>query len=143
MNYGPGLDIGYRWFQANQVAPLFAFGYGLSYTTFKLSSASLKSATGGVVVRVNVTNTGSRAGSDAVQAYVQYPSGAGEPPHQLRAFARVALAAHQTRTITLTIARDGFQVFMNNHFVTLAGTYGVDLGSSSSDLPIHLSTQFT
>ena len=143
VNYGPGLDIGYRWFQANQVAPLFAFGYGLSYTTFKLSSASLTNTTGGVAVHVKVTNTGSRAGSDAVQAYVQYPNGAGEPPYQLRAFVQVAVAAHQTRAITLTIPRRGFQVFSQNHFVTVGGTYGVDLGSSASNLPIHLSTQLS
>ena len=141
VNFSAGLDVGYRWFQTQGVTPLFPFGYGLSYTAFHLSSASLLTIAGGVSVRVNVTNTGSRAGADLVQAYVHYPQSTGEPPLQLRAFAQVALAVGQTRTITLSIPSRGFEVYIQRHFTVEAGSYGIDLGSSSSDLPIHLTTQ--
>src|ERR1019366_10577869 len=60
VNSGNGLNIGYRWYQANKVAPLFSFGYGESYTTFKLSNATLTKTKSGVTIRVKVTNTGSR-----------------------------------------------------------------------------------
>ncbi len=141
VNFSAALDVGYRWFQTQGVTPLFPFGYGLSYTAFHLSSASLLTIAGGVSVRVNVTNTGSRAGADLVQAYVHYPQSTGEPPLQLRAFAQVALAVGQTRTITLSIPSRGFEVYIQRHFTVEAGSYGIDLGSSSSDLPIHLTTQ--
>jgi len=143
VSFGSGLDIGYRWFQANHVTPLFAFGDGLSYTTFQLSNAFVSSASNsvGVSVRVRVTNTGARPGADAVQAYVGYPSDAGEPPLQLRAFTQVGLAAHQSRTVTLTLAPASFQIYRQGRYVTVPGTYQIDLGSSSADLPVRLSIQ--
>jgi beta-glucosidase len=141
VHFGSGLDLGYRWFQLNNVRPLFPFGFGMSYTTFALSNATISKAGGGVVVHVDVTNTGKRSGADAVQAYVSYPSSAGEPPYQLRAFSQVGLAPHQTRSVTLTIPRSGFQIYGPKGFTTLAGTYGVALGPSSAHRPIRLSVQ--
>ena len=137
-NFGTGLNIGYRWYQANTVAPLFSFGYGESYTTFKLSNASLKKETSGVTVRLSVTNTGLRAGTDVVQAYVAFPASTGEPPEQLRGFQRVNLNPSATKQIAIVIPSSGFQIFERNSFTTVPGQYRVDVGQSSTNLSIHL-----
>ncbi len=139
-----GLDIGYRWYQAHHVAPLFAFGYGLSYTRFALADAALTRASAGrVVVRVRLTNTGTRVGSDVVQAYVHYPSAAGEPPEQLRAFRDVTLSPGASRRVSLVLPASSFQIYQGSSFVTLPGSYRVDVGSSSASLPLRLALTLT
>ncbi|MHB8379088.1 MAG: beta-glucosidase H [Acidimicrobiales bacterium] len=138
VNFGTGLNVGYRWYQSNKVTPLFTFGYGKSYTTFKLSHATLTKTTSGVTVRVKVTNTGSRSGVDVVQAYAAYPSSTGEPPEQLRGFQRVVLTPSATKNIVIVIPSSGFEVFVNNSWKVVHGAYRVDVGQSSADLPIHL-----
>jgi beta-glucosidase len=138
VNFGTGLDIGYRWYQANKVEPLFSFGYGESYTTFKLSHASLKKTASGVTVRLSVTNTGSRAGVDVVQAYVAYPVSTGEPPEQLRGFQRVELNPSASKKIVIVIPSSAFQIYRNASLKIVSGQYRVDVGQSSADLRIHL-----
>jgi beta-glucosidase len=138
VNFGAGLDIGYRWYQASKIAPLFSFGYGESYTTFKLSKATLKKTPSGVTIRLTVTNTGSRAGTDVVQAYVAYPALTGEPPEQLRNFQRVDLNPSASKQIVMVIPSSGFEIFQNNTFKIIPGLYRVDVGQSSADLSIHL-----
>ncbi|HEY5793025.1 MAG TPA: glycoside hydrolase family 3 C-terminal domain-containing protein, partial [Chthoniobacterales bacterium] len=112
VNHAEGIFVGYRWFDAKKIEPLFPFGYGLSYTAFdyknvKLSSPSLE-PNGQVQVSVDVTNTGKRAGAEVVQLYVRDP----KPPiekavRELKGFAKVALQAGETKTVTLTLkARD-------------------------------------
>jgi beta-glucosidase len=139
VHYSEDLDIGYRWYETHKVRPLFAFGFGLAYTSFALSHASLQTRRDDVVVTVKVADTGRRPGTDAVQVYLGYPPSAGEPPHQLRAFDSVALKAHSSRTIRLDIARSAFEAYLGGRMRTVAGRYSVDVGQSSSDLPIHLS----
>jgi beta-glucosidase len=141
VNFGTStsaLDVGYRWYQAHGVSPLFPFGFGLDYTTFTLSNPTIEQTPNGVEVKLNVTNTGERAGADVVQVYVQYPSSAGEPPDQLRAFTRVVLAPSSTSNVTLVIAPRGFQVFQNGSFMTLPGRYVINIGQSSADLELHV-----
>ncbi len=135
---GAGLDIGYRWYQANHVRPLFPFGYGLSYTTFALSRAHLRRSASRVVVTVRVRNSGRRVGTAVVQAYVRYPAAAGEPPEQLRAFARVRLRPGQHRLATLVIARRWFTFDARGRLVVAPGIYSVGVGQSSARLPIQL-----
>jgi beta-glucosidase len=141
VNFGTStsaLDVGYRWYQAHGVTPLFPFGFGLDYTTFSLSSPTLEQTSTGVEVQLNVTNTGQRVGADVVQVYVQYPSDSGEPPDQLRAFTRVTLAPASTSAVTLVIPPSGFEVFENGAFTTLPGRYVINIGQSSADLELHL-----
>lgn len=138
---GTGLDVGYRWYQANAVAPLFSFGYGESYTTFKLSDATLVKSTSGVTIRLTVTNTGLRSGADVVQAYVKYPASAGEPPEQLRGFQRVDLIPSASKQIDIFIPSSGFQVYKGGSFTIIPGQYQVGIGQSSADIPIHLNVQ--
>lgn len=141
VDFGTGpaaLDVGYRWYQAHNVTPLFPFGYGLDYTTFTLSNASLLERDGNILLNVDVSNTGARAGVDVVQAYVKYPSAADEPPEQLKGFVRVELEPHSTRSVSLSIPISTLDVFLDGTFRTLAGTYDVSLGQSSANLPITL-----
>jgi beta-glucosidase len=142
VSFGTGnaaLDIGYRWYQAHNVTPLFPFGYGLSYTTFALSDASVQESSGSISVSLLVKNTGSVSGADVVQAYVKDPASTGEPPEQLRAFARVALRAGSSRRVTMSFPVDSLQIYSNDNFVTVPGAYGVNVGNSSSRQLLHFS----
>jgi beta-glucosidase len=139
VNFGTGLDIGYRWYQANGVTPLFPFGYGLDYTTFALSNAQIAPLSGGgYSVQVDVTNIGSRSGADVVQAYVAYPSGLGEPPEQLRSFKKVVVAPGATTRATLVLPASSFTSDAAGTPIVVAGSYVVGVGESSADLPIQL-----
>jgi beta-glucosidase len=143
VDFGTGLNIGYRWYQANNIAPLFPFGFGLSYTKFALSDLAVSKSTSGVNVYVTVTNVGRYSGADLVQTYVRYPSSAGEPPEQLRAFSRVTLAPSESRRIMMTIPTSSFQVFAGHSFTTVPGQYGIDVGHSSADLQLHANLQLS
>lgn len=147
--YSEKLDVGYRWYDASQVHPLFPFGYGLSYTTFKLSHlqvtpTKLDTAAGlltqDVNVQVVVTNTGRRAGAEVVQAYVKQPAENGEPPRQLCAFAKVFLNPGQTSPVTLILRPRSFSIYdtVARQWRSPAGTYQVLVGTSSAlrDLPL-------
>ena len=139
--YSEGLQVGYRWYDANNETPLFPFGYGLSYTSFRFSHLEVTprpNSAGDVTVSVNVTNTGSRAGTDVAQAYVTDPAAAGEPPLQLKGFARVQLAAGQTRHVTLTLDRRAFSIWDTDaqNWTTVPGEYTVHIGDSSATLPL-------
>lgn len=139
VNFSTGLNIGYRWYQTNRVTPLFPFGFGLGYSSFSLSDLKVTKSVAGVVVHVTVANVGPRLGADVVQVYVHYPSGAGEPPEQLRTFARVRLAPSANTRVSVTIPWSGFQTYRNSALTTLAGRYGIDVGHSSVDLSLHAS----
>ncbi len=141
VNFSNGLEIGYRWFQAHHVTPLFPFGYGLSYSSFTMSHEVVTKTAAGVRVQVTVSNVGHRTGADVVQVYVRYPGVAGEPPEQLRAFARVDLAPATSRRITMLVPRRGFQSIQSNAWTTVAGQYGVDVGESSANLLLHENIQ--
>ncbi|MCU1489249.1 MAG: Beta-glucosidase [Acidimicrobiaceae bacterium] len=138
--YREGLDIGYRWYQAHQVAPLFPFGFGLSYTSFRLSGASLHTSGGRVAVSVRVTNTGQVAGTEVVQVYLGFPPGSGEPPQQLRAFGRVTLDPSATKRVTLYLDQGAFEADIGGTLQTVPGTYEVGVGTSSASLPFELPT---
>ena len=111
--YSEKLDVGYRWYDATGTEPLFPFGFGLSYTTFRLSRLEIAPAklSGGADVvhaTVDVANTGHGAGAEVVEAYVSQPRSNGEPPRQLCAFAKVFLKPGETRQVRLTITPRAF-----------------------------------
>jgi beta-glucosidase len=143
VDFGTGLNIGYRWYQANNVTPLFPFGFGLSYTKFALSNLVVDKSTSSVNVYVTVMNVGAKLGADVVQTYVRYPSSAGEPPEQLRAFTRVTLAPAEARRIRMTIPMSGFQIFSGQTFSIVPGLYGIDVGQSSADLQLHANVELS
>lgn len=146
--YSEKLDVGYRWYDANHVQPLFPFGYGLSYTTFQLSDLSVtpKKIRGAdsdkkVLVGLKVTNTGKRAGAEVVQVYVEQPRANGEPPRQLRAFSKVELTTGQTQQVTLSLNQRSFSIYDPelHRWKIPGGDYGIFVGTSSRDLPLRSS----
>ncbi len=137
--YSEGLNVGYRWYDKTETQPLFPFGFGLSYTSFRLSRlVAAKGAEGEVMLKVDVRNTGKRAGAEVVQVYVAHPAANEEPPHQLRAFAKVELQPGETKTAAMTIGRESFSIFdvATHQWVHRGGTYQLLVGTSSRDLPL-------
>ena len=143
VQYSEGLDVGYRWYDAKNIDPLFAFGYGLSYTSFRFSglrvSAPVTTSLGQVQATVDVTNTGQRAGSDVVQLYVGDPATTGEPPAQLKDFQKVSLAPGQTRRVTFSVPATDFQTWndQTQSWQVADGDYQLMIGDSSANLPAH------
>ncbi len=113
VRYGEGLLIGHRWYDARRLPVRYPFGHGLSYTTFAVGSPSVdrRELVPGesVVVRVPITNTGSRRGSHVVQIYVA-PEGSpvARPVQELKGFAKVDLAPGETRTVDVVLGPRAF-----------------------------------
>ena len=146
--YSERLNVGYRWYDTTNTQPLFPFGFGLSYTTFQLSHVVVEPATlewksgaapGKVLVKLDVTNTGKRIGAEVVQAYVGQPTANGEPPHELRAFAKVQLQPGETKSVSLVLDERSFSIFdpSQHQWISPNGTYEILVGTSSRDLPLH------
>jgi len=138
--YSEGLDVGYRWYQAQGIAPLFPFGFGLSYTTFALSGMTVTPTTGdGWVVTATVTNTGHRQGADVVQLYVGDPPSTAEPPNQLKAYQKVSLRPGQQTTVTLPVPEHALAIWDSAHqrWAVTSGCYRLSVGDSSAHLPLH------
>jgi beta-glucosidase len=135
--YSEGLDVGYRWYDAKSIAPLFPFGYGLSYTTFGYSNLVLRAASdGSVAVSFSLKNTGTRTGAEVAQVYVGDPSTAGEPPKQLKSYRKVLLEPGQAQTVSLSLDPRSFAVWDTGRhaWVVPGGKYTVSIGSSSRDV---------
>ena len=133
--YPEELKVGYRWYDAQGKEPLFAFGHGLSYTSFGYSALAVAppDAAGNVAVSYTVTNTGGRAGAEVTQVYVGQPAATGEPPNNLRGFARVSLRPGESRRVTTTLDARSFEHW-DGGWRTAGGAYRISVGSSSRDL---------
>ena len=144
VTYSEGVDIGYRWYQSQNITPAFPFGYGLSYTSFSFSNLNVGAfnANGRATVTATVTNTGSRAGADVAQLYVGDPAASQDPPQQLEGFQRVTLNPGQSATVTfpLTIHNLASWSPADNAWEAPAGTYGISVGDSSANRPLTGST---
>jgi beta-glucosidase len=139
--YSEGLKVGYRWYDAQNIEPMFPFGFGLSYTTFTIRNLDVpKQATAGqpMSVTVEVVNTGKRSGADVVQIYVASPVSAGEPPHQLRGFEKVALAPGESKRVTIQLDGRAFSIWdtTKNGWAVVPGQYTIFAGDSSRNLPL-------
>ncbi|HVX21987.1 MAG TPA: glycoside hydrolase family 3 C-terminal domain-containing protein [Acidimicrobiales bacterium] len=138
VQFSEGVDVGYRWYDQTGTTPLFPFGYGLSYTTFDYRSPTVRVAAGHghpvVTATVRVTNTGHRAGADVVQLYLGQPASAGDPPRQLEAFRRVALAPGRSRTVTFTLRGHQLASYdtTTGSWRVAGGGYRVWMGDSST-----------
>jgi beta-glucosidase len=136
--YDEGLLVGYRWYDATRSRPLFPFGFGLSYTTFRISGLAVSRSSGRYVVSARVTNTGSRAGAEVVQLYVGYPSAAREAPRALKAFTKVTLQPGASTFARLRLPASALAVWdsVDNGWRVFAGTYRFYVGDSSRHLPL-------
>ena len=146
--YGEGLFVGYRYYDKKGVAPLFPFGYGLSYTTFAWDNLRLSSDTLApgetLTVGIDVTNTGERAGADVVQLYVGDPQAAlARPEKELKGFVRVILEPGERRTVSLPLDMRALAYYDDAKaaWVAEAGVFEVLVGASSAD--IRARAQFT
>jgi beta-glucosidase len=136
--YGEGLLIGHRWYDRNDVEPLFPFGHGLGYTTMTIAPAGLDGgADSSLTVRVDVTNTGERAGSEVVQVYVEPPDDDPmRPIRQLAAFDRVHVAARATERLDIIVPARAFRRWSNDGWIVPAGEYRILIGRSSRSLDL-------
>ncbi len=139
--YTEGLFMGYRWFDANRVRPLFRFGFGLSYTSFNMSDFTLGMgpSPSRVTVTVDVQNIGRRDGAEVIQVYVGLPSiGEPRPKRELKGFQKVFLKAGETKRVLISLGDELRQWDVNSHSWMLGkGTYQIYAGTSSEDLPFH------
>jgi beta-glucosidase len=165
VQYSEGIDVGYRYYDANNETPLFPFGYGLSYTTFGFSNLrvtpqQVQNGTSNpgtpacdcngqsgtqVTVSATVTNTGKVAGSDVPQLYLNDPAAAGEPPRQLKGFQKVTLKPGQSTTVHFALSGQDLSYWNDtaNGWVLPDGTFSVYVGDSSAVANLPLRGRFT
>ncbi len=139
VQYSEGIFVGYRYYDRGHETPLFPFGFGLSYTTFRLSGLRVShGADGAENATVSVRNTGRRVGAEVVQAYLEFPSAAGEPPRQLKAFTKVVLHPGGAATVRLPLPSASFTYFSSrrNAWITAHGRFRLFVGTSSRSLPL-------
>jgi beta-glucosidase len=145
VNYTEGFNVGYKWYDANGLTPLFPFGYGLSYTSFAFSNQQLTfgtTATSGFQVSFNLTNTGTQAGAEVAQVYLGFPSGTGEPPKRLVGWQKVVLQPQQMQSVTISVdANDSSHPLSywdagSNSWLIASGQYSVYLGNSSGSITL-------
>jgi len=145
VQYSEGIDVGYRWYDARNLTPLFPFGYGLSYTTFAFSDLrvtppQLAGRGAPVTVTARVTNTGPVTGAEVAQLYLGDPAAAGEPPRQLKGFQKVTLRPGRSAVVSFTLDRHDLSYWNDsaNGWVVPDGGFRVYVGDSSalSGLPL-------
>ena len=140
------LLVGYRWYDQHNATPAFAFGHGLSYSTFDYTNLEVSSSNGplGLAVSVDVANSGAVEGAEVVQLYLSFPAQAGEPPQQLKGFQKVQLSPTTTAnpdgvskaTISFALTDRSVSIWdVETHgWSKVAGRFGVCVGSSSRDM---------
>jgi beta-glucosidase len=150
VRYEEGVFVGYRHYDRHGIAPLFPFGFGLSYTSTELSDlaidASKFESDGRVEVFVTATNVGMRAGSEVVQLYVgDESSSVPRPAKELKAFAKVHLAPGETRRIALSLTdRDfAFYSMAAKHWLVEPGDFALLIGTSAADIKLSASVHRT
>jgi beta-glucosidase len=152
VRYAEGIYVGYRHFDKAGIAPLFPFGYGLSYTSFEYSRPKLSQNTlttnGTVTLAVDVKNTGSRAGDEVVQLYVHDPANNDRPLRELKGFKRVELSPGETRTVSFRLEPQALAYcdVAGKQWRADGGAYELQIGASSRDIrlriPLRLSATY-
>ena len=148
VDYSEGTQVGYKWYDAQKIDPLFEFGFGLSYTEFDYSGLSVTTArdsrSGAVVstATFTVTNTGSVSGDEIPQLYLTLPASAGDPGKRLVGWDRVSLEPGESTTVSIDVdsssANHPFGVWNteSDEWTNVDGAYRFSAGSSSRDLPL-------
>ncbi|MGD0456602.1 MAG: glycoside hydrolase family 3 C-terminal domain-containing protein [Terriglobia bacterium] len=141
--FSEGIDVGYRWFDRQEIEPLFPFGHGLSYTTFAYSGLRVnKGSDGGLTVQVTIRNTGNVDSDEVPQVYLggpsEIPAGVQFPVRALAAFDRVFVPAGKSRNVTLHVAPLQMQYWSTaaGKWVMTSGQRTVSVGASSRDLQV-------
>jgi beta-glucosidase len=142
-NYGEGIFIGYRYYDARKIDPLFPFGFGLSYTTFaytdlRLTASAIQDSES-VTVLAKIRNTGRLAGQEVVQLYVHEQNARiVRPEKELKAFTKVALQPGEEKTVSFQLKSRDFAYYdvLRHDWVVNPGRFDILVGSSSQDLPL-------
>ncbi len=151
LSYDNEYGAGYRWFDQMGYIPEFAFGFGLSYTTFSYGNIvvtpSSVAAGQNITVSVDITNTGSRAGDEVAELYLSHTSSVGlwMPVKQLEGFKRVTLNPGEMKTVTFTLTNDNLYYYdtTSSSYKVDPGKYTVKVGGSSDSLPMSGSFDIT
>jgi beta-glucosidase len=135
-HYSEGILVGYRHYDARKIAPLFPFGHGLSYTSFRYANLKIN----GMTVEADVTNTGTSTGAEIAQLYVGSPSTAAVPeaPQELQGFQKVLLTPGQTGHVTFTLTARSFSYWNSagDSWKVAGGQYRILVGGSSRNQPL-------
>lgn len=140
VHYGEGIFVGYRYYDQNEVQPLFPFGYGLSYTRYAYRNLAVVTGNPGeegVRVSLEVSNTGNRAGKEVVQVYVRAVNARKvRPEKELKAFQKVMLGPGESKRLVFDLGEEAFWVYdPDAHgWVVDPGMYEILVGSSSRDI---------
>ena len=144
VSYSEGLEVGYKWFDAQGLTPLFPFGFGLSYTTFSITNGAvvnnLSSSAPNFQVTFTLANTGSASGAEVAQVYLGLPASLNEPPHRLVGWKKVLLNAGGQQNVTIEVDQNdsshpmSYWETSSNSWQVVPGTYTVYLGNSSRNL---------
>ena len=141
VRYDEGLAVGYRHFPGTGTTPLFPFGFGLSYTTFRIDRLRVSSSVSPrapVIVRAQVRNTGRRPGSEVVQVYVRAPRSMGAQSPVLRGFAKARIAPGRTQQVRIALDPRSFSHWdtSRDRWAVTPGTSTVLVGTSALDTPL-------
>jgi beta-glucosidase len=138
--YKEGVFLGYRWFDVKGTEPLFPFGFGLDYTSFTFSSPLVTTDANRIIeVTATIRNTGSRAGAEVIQVYVEPPKAdVPRPVRELKAFSKVLLQPGESKTVTMPIAPADLAYWDpgTKAWVITPGLYTARIGDSSRNLPL-------
>ena len=148
VNYSEGFLVGYKWYDAKNKTPLFPFGFGLSYTTFSFSNVKLiNNLEGGnpnFQVSFDLTNTGTVAGAEVAQVYLELPASTDEPPKRLVGWQKVLLQPGQQQLVTVQVNENDSSHPLSwwnpsaNGWQVAPGDYSVYVGNSSSKASLQL-----
>ncbi len=143
VQYAEGVFVGYRWYEKQKIAPLYPFGFGLSYSAFAYSHLEVSkeeiAPDDSVTVSFVVNNTGKRAGTEVAQLYVEaVGSAVPRPPKELKGFQRIALNPGEEKTVAITLGRRAFAYWSTERksWVVEKGRYVIHVGSSSADVKL-------
>jgi beta-glucosidase len=139
VNYNEGVEVGYKWYDAEKKSVLFPFGYGLSYTSYRYSGLTVTSGKGNTITATfTLANTGSRAGAEIAEVYASLPASAQEPPKRLVGWSKVKLNPGEQRTVRVEINPKYLSVFdvQMGGWRLVPGAYAILVGGSSQNLPL-------
>ena len=140
VEYKEGIFVGYRWAEKNNIKPLFAFGHGLSYTTFEYGEAKCRKSNKGFKVTVDVTNTGSREGKEIVQLYIgDQESGLERPVKELKGYDKVTIKRGTTHHFVVSIPYSNLECYDIATRRMVRAAQGIEdlriyVGASSADI---------
>ena len=142
-----GVNVGEHWYDVRHITPLFAFGFGLSYTSFALSNLSAVATTGGYNLTVQVSNTGPVSGRAVTEVYVSGPPGSNLATNTLGTFTSTTLDTGASTSATMFLPASAMAQWSNNSMRVLQGTYTLNVGQSSTgpflSTPVTVASSFT